>query len=74
MPRTNVTGYSTIENSADPVLQANVRHSISGTYDFGDVTVRAGVSDLTDEMTSYPSRSFGDIAGRQYFIGLNAKF
>lgn len=74
MPRTNVTGYSTIENSADPVLQANVRHSISGAYDFGDVTVRAGVSDLTDEMTSYPSRSFGDIAGRQYFIGLNAKF
>ena len=29
---------------------------------------------LTDEEPSYPTRNYGDILGRQYFVGLRARF
>ncbi|WP_165186729.1 TonB-dependent receptor domain-containing protein [Caulobacter soli] len=74
MPEALSEWGATIETTPNPTLAANIRHNISGSYDFGKYTVRAGVTDLTDEMTSYPSRSYGDIAGRQFFVGLNARF
>jgi iron complex outermembrane receptor protein len=74
LPEEPITSFDTIETSPNPVLKANIRHSVSGQYDFGRYTVRAGVSNLTDEEPSYPSRSYGDILGRQYYLGLRARF
>ena len=74
LPETNATPTATIETTPNPTLKANIRHNVSASYDFGKLTVRGGVTDLTDEMTSYPSRAYGDIVGRQFFLGLNARF
>jgi iron complex outermembrane receptor protein len=74
MPSALTAWGATIETTPTPTVAKNIRHNISGAYDFGKYTVRAGVTDLTDEMTSYPNRAYGDIVGRQFFVGLNARF
>jgi iron complex outermembrane receptor protein len=74
MPEALTAWGATIETTPTPTVAANIRHNISGAYDFGKYTVRAGVTDLTDEMTSAPNRAYGDIIGRQFFVGLNARF
>jgi outer membrane receptor protein involved in Fe transport len=61
-------------NNANPIIASNLRHDISASYDFGRIQVRAGVNNLTDEMPSYPTLSYGDIIGRQYFVGLTARY
>lgn len=74
LPEVKQTYTATIESTPTPTISANVRHSISAAYDFGHYTVRAGVINLTDEEPSYPTRNYGDILGRQYYVGLRAKF
>jgi outer membrane receptor protein involved in Fe transport len=74
MPSALTAWGATIETTPTPTVKANIRHNLSGAYDFGKYTVRAGVTDLTDETTSYPNRAYGDIIGRQFFLGLNARF
>lgn len=75
LPETLVTRESTIENTPNPVLDANYIQSISARYEVGDMlTVRAGVTNFTDEEPSYPSLTYGDILGRRYFLGLTARF
>jgi len=64
----------TIEAKPVPDVKANIRHNISAQYDFGKYTIRGGVTNLTDEEPSYPTRNYGDILGRQYYVGLNARF
>ncbi len=71
----NQFSTATIETTDVPTVDANYRHSISAQYDVTDaVTVRAGVENFTDEMPSYPTASYGDILGRQYYMGVRAKF
>jgi outer membrane receptor protein involved in Fe transport len=66
---------ATIEQTDVPTLDSNIRHSISAQYDVTDsLSVRAGIENLTDEMPSYPTASYGDIIGRQYYMGVRAKF
>lgn len=66
---------ATIENNPNPVLDKNITHAISGQYDLLDnVTVRAGVINLTDKEPSYPAIAYGDILGRRFFIGANVRF
>jgi outer membrane receptor protein involved in Fe transport len=65
---------ATIETTPTPIIQENIRHNLSGQYDFGAYTVRAGVINLTDKAPSFPTRNYGDILGRQWFVGVNAKF
>lgn len=66
---------ATIENSIVPVISANITHSISGQYDLTDyLTVRAGVTNLTDKFPSYPTFTHGDAIGRRFFLGVNARF
>ncbi|TNE66591.1 MAG: TonB-dependent receptor [Alphaproteobacteria bacterium] len=65
---------ATIESTPNPVLESNTTHSISGTYDFGSFVVRAGVSNFTNKQPSYPSLSYGDIIGRQFWAGATVKF
>lgn len=66
---------ASIESTPTPVIEENIRHNVSAAYTFQDkYTVRAGVTNLTDEDPSFPTRSYGDILGRQFYVGLNAKF
>ncbi|MBL8770447.1 MAG: TonB-dependent receptor [Phenylobacterium sp.] len=66
---------ASIESTPTPVIDENIRHNVSAAYTFLDrYTVRAGVTNLTDEDPSFPTRNYGDILGRQFFVGLNAKF
>jgi len=74
LPEVKSGFYDTIETTPYPVIDKNVRHSVSGTYDFGDYSLRAGITNITDEGPSYPTRDYGDIIGRQFFVGLNARF
>jgi len=74
LPEVKQTFTATIESTPTPIIASNTRHSISASYDFGHYTVRAGIINLTDEEPSYPTRNYGDILGRQWFVGLRAKF
>lgn len=65
---------ATIENDPNPFIDQNIIHNISGQYDFGKFAVRAGVVNVTDEEPSYPTLNYGDIIGRQWFVGVRAKF
>jgi iron complex outermembrane receptor protein len=72
--RTQVTN----PNSPDalfPFYASNTRHNITASYQFFDhLTLRAGVINLTNTRPSYPSISYGDIVGAQWFVGLNARY
>ncbi len=74
LPEVKQTYTATIESTPTPMIASNTRHSVSAQYDFGKYTVRAGIINLTDEEPSYPTRSYGDILGRQYYVGLRARF
>jgi outer membrane receptor protein involved in Fe transport len=75
LPSIKFTPTATIESTPTPVIGSNTRHSISAQYDFGGhYTVRAGIINLTNEEPSYPTRNYGDILGRQYYVGLRARF
>jgi outer membrane receptor protein involved in Fe transport len=66
---------ATIENNPNPEIDANYRHSISAQYEFSEMlTVRAGVENFTDEEPSYPTIFYGDILGRQYYLGATLRF
>ncbi|WP_233355979.1 TonB-dependent receptor domain-containing protein [Henriciella aquimarina] len=66
---------ATIENNPNPVIDSNITHSISALYSFENgVTFRAGVTNFTDELPSYPTLTHGDILGRRYFAGMNIRF
>lgn len=66
-------GTATIENNPNPIIGRNITHSISTQYDFGKLTLRAGVNNLFNKQPSYPSFSYGDIIGRQFFVGARMK-
>jgi len=74
LPRSKSAYTDTIETTQYPVLAANIQHSVSASYDLGKLTLRGGVSNLTDAAPSFPSRSYGDIIGRRWFLGLRARF
>jgi outer membrane receptor protein involved in Fe transport len=70
-----LTPNATIETTPTPNVGDNIRHNLSVQYSlFENYTLRAGIINLTDEQPSYPTRNYGDILGRQYFVGLRAKF
>jgi iron complex outermembrane receptor protein len=65
----------TVENASILPVKANIRHNISAEYRFSKYAVRFGVNNLTDEPPSFPyGAGYGDIIGRQYFLGLKASF
>ncbi|QNA83172.1 TonB-dependent receptor [Sphingomonas sp. So64.6b] len=65
---------ATIENDPIPVVSANYRHTISVQYELPKLTLRAGVNNFTNEGPSFPTRSYGDIYGRQFFVGAKMRF
>lgn len=74
LPEAKVNLFDTIESTPTPTIASNTRHSVSAQYEFARFTLRGGVVNLTDEQPSWPTRNYGDILGRQYFVGLKAKF
>lgn len=74
LPKAKVNLFDTIESTPTPNIDSNLRHDISVSYDLKGYVLRAGIINLTDEQPSYPTRSYGDILGRQYFVGLKARF
>ncbi|MBA4010437.1 MAG: TonB-dependent receptor [Phenylobacterium sp.] len=74
LPEAKVNSFDTIESTPTPEIKENYRHNISAQYAFDKYTVRAGVINLTDEQPSFPTRNYGDILGRRYYVGLNARF
>jgi len=74
LPASLIAPGANITNSPEPfIVRANYIHSISMEYDYHKVTFRAGVQDLTDELPSFPTRSYGDIVGEQFFVGVHAR-
>ena len=65
---------ATIETTPTPTIDSNVTHAISAQYDFGKLTLRAGIINLTNQAPSYPSLAYGDIVGRQIYVGAKVKF
>lgn len=65
---------ATIENNPNPVIGKNITHSISAQLDIGNLQLRGGITNLTDRGPSYPNISYGDILGRQFFVGARMKF
>jgi iron complex outermembrane receptor protein len=74
LPEAKINSFDTIESTPTPEIKENYRHNISAQYNFGKYTVRGGVINLTDEQPSFPTRNYGDILGRRYYVGLNARF
>ena len=68
------TYTSTIEDVPTPHVKENLRQNASAAYEIGNYTIRAGVTNITDEEPSFPTRNYGDILGRQYYVGLKARF
>ena len=74
LPSVKSTFTDTIETSQFPIVKENYTHTVSGSYQLGAYTFRAGVNNLTNEMPSFPTRTYGDIFGRQYFVGVRARW
>lgn len=74
LPSVKSSFTATIETTPVPVVDSNYTHAISGQYDYKNITFRAGINNLTDEMPSFPTRIYGDIFGRQYFVGARVRF
>jgi hypothetical protein len=74
LPTSLIAPGANMTNSPVPYnVASNSIQSISGEYDFHQITFRAGIQDLTDSLPSFPTRSYGDIVGRQFFVGIHAK-
>lgn len=74
LPEVKSGFYDTIETTPYPIIGSNTTQTLSGQFEFENFTLRAGVNNLTDEQPSYPTTGYGDLYGRQFFIGLNAKY
>ncbi len=69
LPSALHTVNATVENDPMPNISGNTRHSISVQYEFPKLTLRAGVNNLTDKGPSFPTRNYGDLYGRQFYVG-----
>jgi outer membrane receptor protein involved in Fe transport len=67
---------ATIESVPFPRIDSFVLHNISAQYDFGELlTVRAGINNFTDDKPfSSAGVKYGDVIGRQWFLGAKMRF
>src|SRR3546814_9104894 len=64
LPSALRTVNATVENDPMPHISGNTRHSVSIQYEFPNLTLRAGVNNLTNKGPSFPTRNYGDLYGR----------
>jgi iron complex outermembrane receptor protein len=74
LPEEKANRTDTIETTPVVFLKENYVHTASASYAFRNFTFRAGVNNVFDEKPSFPNRTYGDPYGRQYFMGVRAKF
>jgi iron complex outermembrane receptor protein len=56
-------------------VKANARHSVSASYDFNDrYQVRGGINNFTNRQVSFPTFNYGDLIGRQWFVGFRMSY
>ncbi len=65
---------TTIESDPNPIIASNTVHNASMQYDFGRFVLRGGVLNLFDTEPSYPTVNYGDIIGRQFYVGARVRF
>jgi iron complex outermembrane receptor protein len=74
-PETKQNVFDTIETTYYPNVKANARHSVSASYDFNDrYQVRGGINNITNRQVSFPTFNYGDLIGRQWFVGFRMSF
>ena len=74
LPSVKAAFTDTIETNPIPIVKANYTHTMSVAYEWENYTFRAGVNNLTNEMPSFPTRTYGDIFGRQFYFGVRARY
>lgn len=77
LPSTLINATATVENSPGGInrLASNTRHDISAEYKLPEgLLFRFGVNNVTDELPSYPSTTYGDFIGRNFFAAVKADF
>jgi iron complex outermembrane receptor protein len=75
IPASKINYTDTVENASVLPVAANTRHNISFEYRLKNFSFRSGINNFTDEAPSYPySANYGDIIGRQYFVGAKVSF
>jgi outer membrane receptor protein involved in Fe transport len=74
MPSVKSSYTDTIETTPVPIVASNTVHNVSAQYNYRGYTLRAGVNNFTDQGPSFPTRTYGDIFGRQFYIGLRARY
>jgi iron complex outermembrane receptor protein len=74
-PETKQNVFDTIETTYYPNVKANARHSVSASYDFNDrYQVRGGINNFTNRQVSFPTFNYGDLIGRQWFVGFRMSY
>jgi iron complex outermembrane recepter protein len=74
LPTSLVGPGANVTNSPVPCeVESNSVQSLSAEYDWHQITFRAGIQDIGDSLPSFPTRSYGDIVGEQFFVGIHAK-
>lgn len=75
LPAEKINYTDTVENASVLPVAGNTRHNVSAEYQFEHLSLRAGVNNLTDKGPSFPySAGYGDIIGRQFFVGIRATY
>lgn len=75
LPAEKINYTDTVENASVLPVAGNTRHNISAEYQLEQFSIRAGINNLTDKAPSFPySAGYGDIIGRQFFVGVKTKF
>jgi iron complex outermembrane receptor protein len=74
-PETKQNVFDTIETTYYPNVKANARHSVSASYDFNDrYQIRGGINNITNRQVSFPTFNYGDLIGRQWFVGFRLSY
>ncbi|WP_343699022.1 TonB-dependent receptor plug domain-containing protein [Caulobacter sp.] len=74
LPEEPISITDTIETTPVPMISSNTVHNVSAQYNWRNYTFRAGVNNFTDESPSFPTRTYGDVLGRQFYLGLRARY
>lgn len=73
LPSVKINPTATPANSPDlkDRLDSNTRYSVSAEYDLREnISIRAGVENITNVAPSFPTSNYGDVIGRAFFVGL----
>ncbi|MBU3076832.1 TonB-dependent receptor domain-containing protein [Sphingomonas quercus] len=75
MPAEPINFTDTVENAPVLPVKGNTRHNISAAYGLDKFEIRAGINNFTDKAPSFPySAGYGDIIGRQFFLGVKVNY